>query len=327
MADGATVWVLLGHRTGDNNQLLRLAGELGLPFRTIELAYNRLHLASPAMLGANLASLTPKSRKRIHAPWPELVLGIGNRSVPAALAIRRLSGGTAKLVRLGNPRAAASNFDLVITTAQYSVPDAPNVVRLPAGISTAERLEPTREEAEWLAKLPRPHRLLLIGGDTFMWHLRAPTVANAASLLSRKPGGSVIAVSSGRTERDIPAAVSRALFASDHGFVWGRFPRYPVLLGDADEIAVTADSVAMISDAITTGKPVGLIKPKMTAAGRFFYGLENAGLGVPVRDIRRFWISVEAQELAGTVEHPKCGKLPADPLATAVAAIRELLKA
>jgi mitochondrial fission protein ELM1 len=326
MADAAPVWVLLGHRTGDNNQLLRLAGELGLPFRTLQLSYNRLHLAPQAMLGASLASLDPESRRLIQPPWPDLVLGIGNRSAPAALAIRRLSGNKAKLVRLGNPRSAASNFDLVITTAQYSVPDAPNVVRLPAGISTVSPAEPTPEEREWLDKLPRPHRLLLIGGDTFMWHLRASTVANAASLLSRKHDGSVIAVSSGRTGRDVPAAVTRALFASDHGLVWGRFPRYAVLLEDADEIAVTADSVAMMSDAIATGKPVGLVKPRMTAAGRLFYGLESVRMSVPVRDIRRFWRSVQAQGLAGPVEHPKSGKLAVDPLATAVAAVRTLLE-
>jgi hypothetical protein len=82
----------------------------------------------------------------------------------------------------------------------------------------------------------------------------------------------------------------------------------------------------MMSDAIATGKPVGLVKPSMTAAGRFFYGLEKAGLSVPVRDIRRFWRSVEAQGLVGTVEHPRCGKLAVDPLATAVAAVRKLLE-
>ena len=42
MAEDADVWVLLGHRTGDNQQLLRLAEELGLPFKPIRLDYNKL---------------------------------------------------------------------------------------------------------------------------------------------------------------------------------------------------------------------------------------------------------------------------------------------
>ena len=328
MADNAPVWVLLGQRTGDNNQLLRLADEIGLPFRAIELRYNALYGVPPALQRASLESLQRSSRPHIRPPWPKLVLGIGNRSVPIALAIGDLSCGKSKLVRLGNPRLDPAKFDLVITTPQYQVRDAPNVVRLPVGLSTAPPLGPSREEAEWLAKLPRPHQLLLIGGDTFMWALRAGTVAAAASRLAskaRSDGGSVIAVSSARSSSAVLEAVAAGLRGSEHALVWGRFPRYPVLLGDADEIHVTADSVAMVSDAVSTGKPVGLIAPDKTAAGRLFYGLSRAGLPVPVRDIHRFWTSVQAQGLAGTVDRPITRKLDLNPVATAVAAVRALL--
>jgi uncharacterized protein len=329
MAGDAPVWVLLGQRTGDNNQLLRLAREIGLPFRKLELRYNGLYRIPPSLLGGSLATLVPVSRARIRPPWPRLVLGIGYRSVPVALAIRKLSGGTAKLVRLGNPRLDPAQFDLVITTPQYHVPDAPNVVRLPVGISTAPKLQPNREEAEWLAKLPRPHRLLLIGGDTFMWTLRPETLASAASTLKRKceaDGGSVIAVSSSRSSRAALDSVAAALRGSEHGLVWGGFPRYPVLLADADEIHVTADSVAMISDAVATGKPLGLILPDKTVSGRLFYRLSKLGVPVPVRDVRRFWTAVQARGLAGTVDQPVAGKLAADPLAIAVSAVRALLQ-
>jgi len=33
------VWVLLGHRRGDNNQLLALAEALGVPFETRTMTY------------------------------------------------------------------------------------------------------------------------------------------------------------------------------------------------------------------------------------------------------------------------------------------------
>lgn len=321
---GARVWVLLGDRTGDNNQLLRLANELGEPFRTVELAYNRFRLVPPRILGATLRTLDEQSRAKIASPWPELVLGIGYKSVPVALAIRNLSGGKSKLVRLGNPRLDPAKFDLVVTTPQYGVPDAADVLRLPVGISTAPQLAPTREESDWLAKLARPHRLLLIGGDTFMWSLKPATVASAASAISRK-SGNAIAVSSGRSSKAVMDSVAAALRGSEHGLVWGRFPRYPVLLADADEIYVTADSVAMVSDAVATGKPVGLVEPTRTAAGEFFYAAAKAGLPVPIRDVRRFWRSVQREGLAGTVDEPRAGKLDVDPLTSAVSAVRTLL--
>jgi mitochondrial fission protein ELM1 len=322
---GAPVWALLGQRTGDNNQLLRLAGELGVPFRPIQLRYNPLHLLGPKLMGPSLASLTPKSREQIRPPWPQLVLGIGYRSVPVALAIRKLSGGKAKLVRLGNPRLDPSYFDLVVTTPQYRLPQRPNVLQLPLGINTAPHAKPTREESEWLAKLPRPHRLLLIGGNTFMWSLSPATVARAADRLSGKPGGGVIAVSSGRSRPAVLDAVAAALKGSDHALVWGRFPHYPVLIDDADEIYVTADSVAMVSDAIASGKPVGVIEPEQNLPGRVLYALDSLGLRVPVRDIRRFWAEIEREGLAGTLDEPKSGRMATDALVEARKAVRALL--
>jgi mitochondrial fission protein ELM1 len=324
MAEDSPVWVLLGGRTGDNNQLLRLAAALGHPFRTLDLRYNALHLLPPRLLGASLTSLEPNSRKLVAQPWPRVVLGIGHRSAPVALAIRALSGGTSKLVRLGNPRLDPGRFDLVITTPQYRIPAAPNVLRLAVGISTAAEVEPSPEESEWLGKLARPHRLLLLGGDTFMWKLGAGEVLPALSLLTAKPG-SVLAVGSGRSSKAMLEAVAAALAGSGDAFVGGRSPRYPVLIEDADEIYVTADSVAMISDAIASGKPVGLIEPSTSVSGKLFYGLRKLGVPVPVRDVRRFWTGVQALGLAGTVKTPAAGKLDREPLDLAVAAVRKLL--
>jgi mitochondrial fission protein ELM1 len=320
MTDAPAVWVLLARGAGDSNQLLRLASELGLPFRTLELRYNKLHYLPPRLQGSSLLSLDRSSREQIRGPWPSIVLGIGNRSAPVARAIRRLSGGKAKLVRIGNPRLPPARFDLVITSGQYRVAQAANVLKLPVSINTALPVEPTREEREWLDKLPRPHRLLLVGGNTFMWALRPKRVASAAAQLTER-GGTVIAAASGRTREAIVDALT-ALLGSRA--VRGDFPRYSVLLEDADEVYVTADSVAMISDAIATGKPVGLVEPEKTLSGKLFYGLKKIGIGVPVRDVQRFWADVQRDGLAGTLEKPVAGKLDLDPLALAVDAVRKL---
>jgi hypothetical protein len=329
MTERVPVWVLLGQNMGDNNQLLRLANEVGLPFRMIELHYSALSVLPPGLLGATFAVLEKESRAEIRQPWPDLVLGIGFRSVPVALAIREKSGGKTRLVRLGNPRRDPRNFDLTVTTSQYSVADAPNLMRLPVGISTAGKLEPTPEEKQWLDDLPRPHRLLLIGGDTFMWKLTPEKMSDAAVEIRSKcqrDGGSVIAVSSSRSSRAVQSAVAKALDGSRHGLVWGRFPRYSVLLNDADEVYATADSVAMASDAVATGKPVGLVLPEKSASGRLFYGLAKAGVPIPIRDVERFWTAVQASGLAGDVAKPVTGKLGLDPLETVVSRVRSLLK-
>lgn len=158
-----------------------------------------------------------------------------------------------------------------------------------------------------------------------MWKLKPADVAAAARKIAGKKGGGVIAVSSPRSRRDVLEAVGRALDETEHRLVWGDFPRYPALLGDADEIYVTADSVSMISDAVAMHKPVGLVLPEKSPVGRLLYGLSGLFGRVPVRDVQSFWETVQEQRLAGTIARPVRGKLEADSLALAVAAIRKLI--
>ena len=79
-------------------------------------------ILDPAALGAG--------RGELVRPWPDIVLGIGRRSVPAARWIRDRAGGRTRLVWLGRPRVALRHFDLVLASPQYAMPDAPNLVRL-----------------------------------------------------------------------------------------------------------------------------------------------------------------------------------------------------
>jgi mitochondrial fission protein ELM1 len=82
------IWVLLGARTGDNNQALALAEALGMPFEVKQLDYNALQSLS-VWLPPTAASLTKAAKAGLKAPWPDLVIAIGRRSVPVARWIKR----------------------------------------------------------------------------------------------------------------------------------------------------------------------------------------------------------------------------------------------
>ena len=310
------IWVLLGHRTGDNNQLLALAEALKLPFETRTLQFNSLRVLH-RWLGASLLSLKRSSRRQIAPPWPDLAIGIGWRSVAAARWTKRASGGKTRLVRLGNPRAASSLFDLIITTPQYPVPNAPNVLRLPIGMSRFRKAPPpTEAEQAFLDALPRPHRLLAVGGPAKYWSLTVDSAVSAAKRLAAR-GGSLIAAASPRT----PSNIVSALEAGDGWTVLtGSNPRFSVLLADADEIYVTGDSVAMLSEAVLSGKPVGIVPVDLSGEGRRVLGRDPAGN----RDLRRFWASLRDRGLAGTIDRAVAGQL-ADPAATAADAVKALL--
>lgn len=318
------IWVLLGPRTGDNNQALALAEELGLPFETRSLAYNQLQALSVWLPGTAL-TLDRESRRQLQPPWPDLVIAIGRRSVPVARWIKRQNKSRTKLVRIGHPRIDPGLFDLVITTRQYPVPPGENVLLLPLAMSRfSTPPEPTAEEAHWLAELQEPRRLLAIGGATKYWSLSADHVADAVRKLKLR-GGSLVIATSRRTDPEVTEKLRAALSPADR-LVDGPFPRFPVLLDAADEIFVTGDSVSMLSEAILAGKPVGLVPIEQDEKGRRKLGNAPQDIGPDARrrDLRRFWNYLREEGLIGTVDQPTAANVE-NPVETAARAVRNLL--
>ena len=318
------IWVLLGERRGDNNQLVGLAEAVGAPFETQTITYGWRWWVMLNLFPRRPFLLTGKARRALKPPWPDLVIGIGRRSVAVSRWIKQQNGGRTKIVRLGNPRADSRLFDLVITTPQYPVPRTGNVLTLPFAISrNSNPPRPTADEAHWLASLPRPHLLVCLGGPTRYWKLAETEVSRATQVISRKAsqtGGSLVVATSQRTPASIVNVIERASVGRAN-LADGRI-RFPVLLADADEHYVTADSVSMISETLLTGRPVGLIPVELDSEGKWALG--KIGPSGSKRVIRRFWSELDAKWLRGTVEKPVSGTI-ADPIEAAAEAVKRLL--
>jgi hypothetical protein len=184
--------------------------------------------------------------------------------------------------------------------------------------------EPTAEETAWIDGLPSPRRLLAIGGATKYWSLSADRVAEAMRKLQEREGSLIVATSR-RTDPDVTEKVRAALSPSDR-LVDGAMPRFPVLLDAADEIFVTGDSISMLSEAILTGKPVGLVPIEQDEKGRRKLGDEPQDIGPDARrrDLRRFWNYLQKEGLIGTVDSPVAARIE-NPVETAARAVNELL--
>jgi mitochondrial fission protein ELM1 len=257
-----------------------------------------------------------------------LVLGIGQRSAPVARYIQRASGGRTKTVRLGDPMISHRYFDLVITTTQYAVRDADNVLRLPITITNEDSIQPNDLEKQWLEGFSRPLRLLVIGGKTSLWRFDERVVTDALRTLERRAaaeGGSVVAVTSPRTTRELIEAAEARL--GEQAVVSGNFPRYGALLNGADEIHVTGDSVSMLSDAVASGKPVGLVTLEPDGLSKFLkWAGQVRGRPFRMRDLGKFWSDLQGRGLIGTIEEPRSGTLDFSPMEVAVQAVRATLE-
>lgn len=321
------IWALLGDKTGDNNQLLALAEMVGLPFETKQLSYNVIRAVPPRFLGMSLLSLRAQARRQLAPPWPDLVIAIGRRSVATARWLKKNHG--AKLALMGHPRVDPALFDLVVTTRQYPVPGHPNVILLPMPMSRlGEAKQQNDDESALLAPLARPHLLLALGGPTKYWELDEGAIDAAVSdLIARSEllGGTVLAIGSRRTPTEVLASIRSRLRPPNRLIELTRI-RFATLVHDADEIFVTADSISMLSEAIQTGKPVGMIPIRMTDKGRRLIGDAPGDLPHGRRDLRQIWRYLEDESLVGTVAEPRSGNWSSNAIGKAAAAVRCLVE-
>ena len=87
------IWLLLGERRGDNNQLLGLAESIGFAFETRTITYGWWWWVMLTLFPRKRFLLTRKARRTLQPPWPDLVIGIGRRSVAVSRWIKQQSGG------------------------------------------------------------------------------------------------------------------------------------------------------------------------------------------------------------------------------------------
>lgn len=257
------VWVLLGARHGDNQQLLAIADALGVPYRTVPLGFNAAAGLPPVLLGASRLSWRSKDAAALRPPWPRVVLAAGRKSVPAARWIRRQSGGRTQLVHINRPWAPLSWFGLIVTTPQYAVPERANVLshRMPfmpppvlIDVPLPMALQPQA------ARMPRPWTLVMVGGDSRPFVLDDEAAEGLARLVNaqvRTQGGSAWVLASPRTPTIAMDALARTLDVPSHVVRWGEGENpYAALRQRADRIVVTTDSASMLTEALLTGRPV-----------------------------------------------------------------------
>jgi mitochondrial fission protein ELM1 len=328
------VWALLGPHRGDNNQVLALAEALDLPFEEKWLNYNELRRLQPALLGGTFNSVARDSRGQVGGSPPDLTISTGHRSVPVVRALRSRSGGRMRAVHLGYPRISPAHFDLVVPTPEYPVPDAPNVLRIPFALSPHGARDVDQGDRNLLGAYPRSHRLFLIGGPTLYWQLPVDLIVGALQKIidqAKSNGGSVIAVGSPRSPVELLTAVRNVLESSTVPFLLvpnDGPPAYPALIESADEVYVTADSVAMVADAVNTRKPVGIVPIAKSAFGKFVMAVFDRirpGKRLHPRDLRFFWASLREHGFGGTIEAPRASD-PPDFTAEIANRVRQLLE-
>lgn len=322
------VWLLTGKRAGDRAQILNLAEALGWPFEEKRLVHNRLGALPNVCMGESRLNLDQDSVRALTPPWPDLVIASGRPSAPVAHWIRARSGGHTRLVHIGRPWMPTARFDLVITTPQYALPAAPNVLHNSLTLNRPSAADLAAAADAWeprFSAIPRPWTAVLVGGNARPYLLddeSAKRLANEANRTAEQRGGSLLVSTSPRTDprrvRTLRAGIS--VPCHFHGLESPRHTDNPYrgYLALADDFIVTGDSASMLSEACASGRPVWIFdlpeRPdarirlvrwlRATAPGKLFARLVDLGLISSTRDMTRFHRNLIERGLAAQLGDP-----------------------
>lgn len=304
------VWGLVDDRTGHTGQVLGVIGKLGLPFVLKRLDYNwKVHLPT-SLFGASLATLNDSHSAPIGAPWPALVIAAGRRTVPIAHYIKKKSPKTV-IAYLMWP-GSAEGFDLVAVPKHDNIANAGNIITTiaPLHAVTPETLNAAREA--WLPRfnhLPRPWVAVTIGGHTKGGKYAA---ADWRELITRAralaPTGTLMVTTSRRTPKEALDIISPLLAGGAnilHRWDTDKDNPYLGLLGCADAIIPTGDSLSMCTEACVSGKPVYIFAPAHAIPKkhqRLHQALYDKGLAKPLDETSSLeWKPASGLDDAGLV--------------------------
>ena len=292
-AEALKVWAISDGRAGIENQAIGLAEALGR--RTpVTLTTKRIALRSPwswlppGFVPAPRQALTVGSDP-IESPWPDIFVACGRAATPFALSVREWSRERTFVVVLQDPRVNPREFDVVIPPIHDGL-EGQNVLPI---VGACHRVTPEKiaDAAETfpspIEDLPSPRFAVLIGGKSKRQDIsakRARAIADSLTAVQRATGGSLMVTLSRRTSA--AARLQFQTYLAPHCAIFfegeGVNP-YFAMLGVADHIFVTEDSVNMATEAAATAKPIHILAVDGNAGklARFHQSLARRGCARP----------------------------------------------
>ncbi|MCD9098322.1 mitochondrial fission ELM1 family protein [Luteimonas fraxinea] len=288
--DCGRIWALSDGRAGNARQAEALAAALSPQIETLHLDPRApWRWAAPRSLPFASNAFGSDYAARLDAA-PAIAIGCGRQ---AALATRLAGQRGARTVQILDPRIDARHWDLVVVP-EHDALRGDNVLVARGSLHPVDDawLAAARDAHPALGALPGPRIAVLLGGDSRHGRFDVAafnTLADRLDGIVARDGGSLLLTGSRRTSLAVRDAL-RARYAGRAGCVWADDPDgvnpYAGMLGWADRLVCSSDSVNMLSEACATRAPVFVFAPGLLdgAPQRFVDGLLADGRARPFED-------------------------------------------
>ncbi|HSQ97556.1 MAG TPA: mitochondrial fission ELM1 family protein [Rickettsiales bacterium] len=286
------VWVLTDEKVGSNNQSIAIAERLSHYYVIKKIVYNNFIRFPNFLRRDTLIGVNKKQSSDIKQDLPDVVVCAGRRLSSVALNIKKRSENKTFVINIMKPDLPYDKFDLILLPVHDNIPEKylrnGNIIETHGSLTmiNANRMNEEKEKwNEFFADYKRPLVSLIVGGDTKSYKYDAKEfgimVSNLANIVN-KVSGSLLITTSRRTNSECVNQI-RKKSNCDHyiyDFNWENDDRnlmkselgnpYHAFFGLSDFLVVTGDSMSMISEACSTGKPTYVYMPKKSLTKKHF---------------------------------------------------------
>lgn len=273
------IWILNDSRPGTISQSIGLAEELGIEYKIINFSYSFFAKIPNFFLSSSGLRLTKKSRQEFKNlnHFPRLIISAGRKSAPIALFLKKLAKNHNKIAQIMNPNLNLKKFDFVILPKHDKIDEKkfPNVISTIGSLTRINENLIAQEHqkfSSWFGDIKKPKIALLVGGASKKTKFEissAEKLAKLSSKIANNMEASLFVLTSPRTDENLANAVKSNLYGNFKFFDWrklGEENPYLAILAYADFFILTGDSVSMISQCCSTGKPVYIFEEKEISA-------------------------------------------------------------
>ena len=268
MSSSRTSWIISDdQKIGTHSQCLGIAQALGLSplFKTMKPRWPwkglppQLWLAPLKAQSLGQDSIIPSPAN----PIPDILIAAGRASAAPAVALRKRAHREGKkcfTIFLQDPCLNPRHFDCVIAPHHDHI-QGDNVISVLGALHWLNADKIKAAVAAHPVPQQSPITTVLLGGDSRHYRYQASDIVALAEALKTMKGH-ILITPSRRTRLESIQTLKDSLSGVSFE-IWDRKGENPYLayLGLADQIIVSGESVSMVSEACSTGKPVYVWEP------------------------------------------------------------------
>jgi uncharacterized protein len=273
------IWILADDKPGTFSQSIGLAKELGFEYKIIKLTYSFFAKLPNHFPISAFLRITPDLRSSFKSTkyFPKIIISAGRRSAPLALRLKKLSKNQTQVIQIMNPDMGFDKFDFVILPKHDEIDEGNfnNVITSIGSITNVDQNLIAAEKEKfysWFGEMNKTKIAVLVGGSsnkTKFCESCAKNLANQISKIANKMDAKLLILNSRRTSEEITKTLKTNLDCDFQFFDWQETKNenpYLAILGYADFFIITGDSVSMISECCSSGKPVYIFDEKEISA-------------------------------------------------------------